>query len=274
MFRLTARVLAISFAVSASAAEKNAVYEMDAVGEVQIATDGSVSDYRLKSTMTPLIAGLVDRGVRAWHFEPVLLDGKPVVAKTAMRIHLRCIPVDADNYKIEVNNVIFGEPQKQAHVQPPRYPDTAIRSHVGAKVLLYVKLDDQGNVVAAEPYQTNLDVRTRSDFEAQGFRKLFEEASVRAARNWHYDITETINGKKMGTIAMVPLVFSLHEMGTRRPSTDGQWKGYVPGPIHDSELGREAKVGDGSQFATLGDGEAQPLNSRFRLRDDVIGKPL
>ena len=274
MFPLTARVLAISFAVSASAAEKNAVYEMDAVGEVQIATDGSVSDYRLKSTMTPLIAGLVDRGVRAWHFEPVLLDGKPVVAKTAMRIHLRCIPVDADNYKIEVNNVIFGEPQKQAHVQPPRYPDTAIRSHVGAKVLLYVKLDDQGNVVAAEPYQTNLDVRTRSDFEAQGFRKLFEEASVRAARNWHYDITETINGKKMGTIAMVPLVFSLHEMGTRPPSTDGQWKGYVPGPIHDSELGREAKVGDGSQFAALGDGEAQPLNSRFRLRDDVIGKPL
>lgn len=273
MLRLAVSALALSFAAHALAIEKNAVYEMNAVGEVQIGTDGSVTDYRLQSKTTPLIENLVDRGVRAWHFQPVLVDGKPVIAKTAMRLHLRCVPVDADNYKIEVVNVVFGEPQKQAHVEPPRYPDTAIRSRVGAKVLLYVKLDDDGKVVEAEPYQTSLDVRVRSEFEANAFRKIFEEASLRAARHWRYDLTETINGKKIGTVAMVPIVYSLHVFGTR-PVGDGEWKGYVPGPIHDSPLGREAKVADGAQFADLGDGEAQPLNSRFKLRDDVIGKPL
>ena len=274
MSRLALFVLVFSVSVHAFAVEKNTVLEMSAVGEVQIATDGSVSDYRLQSKLAPELAKIVDHSVRGWHFEPVLVDGKTVVAKTAMRLNLRGVPVDADNYKIEVVNVIFGEPQKEAHVTPPRYPDLAIRSHVGAKVLLYVKLDDEGKVVAAEPYQTNLDVRTRSEFEAQTYRRMFEEASVRAAREWRYDLTETINGKKMGTLAMVPIVYSLHELGTRVTSNDGKWKGYVPGPVHDSALGREAKIGDGAQFADLGDGEAQPLNSRFRLRDDVIGKPL
>ena len=273
MLRFVVSALVLFFAAQASAIEKNAVYEMDAVGEVQIGTDGSVTDYRLHNKITPLIADLVDRGVRAWHFEPVLVDGKPAVAKTAMRMHLRCVPVDADNYKIEVVNVIFGEPKKLAHGDPPRYPDTAIRSHVGARVLIYAKLDDEGKVVEAEPYQTNLDVRTRSEFEANSFRKLFEQASLRAMRDWRYDLTETINGKKIGTIVMVPFAYSLHEFGTR-PVQDGEWKGYVPGPIHDSALGREAKIGDANRFADLADGQAQPLNSRFKLRDDVIGKPL
>jgi hypothetical protein len=274
LLRLAVFALAVSFTAHALAdTTKNTMYEMDAIGEVQIATDGSVSDYRLHSKLTPLIASLVDRGVRAWHFEPVLVDGKPVVAKTAMRLHLRCTPVDADNYKIEVANVIFGEPRKQDHVEPPRYPDTAVRSHVGARVLIYVKLDEEGRVVEAEPYQTSLDVRTRSEFEANSFRKLFEAASVRAARNWRYDLTETVNGKKMGTVAIVPIVYNVRAFGTR-PVQDGEWKGYVPGPIHDSPLGSEAKIGDGAKFADLGDGEAQPLNSRFKLRDDVIGKPL
>ncbi len=274
MFRFAASVLVTFLSIQALAAEKNTVFEMSAVGEVQIAPDGSVSDYRLQSKLAPELANIVDRSVRAWQFEPVLVDGKAVVAKTAMRLNLKGVPVDADNYRIEVANVIFGEPQKEAHVTPPRYPDSAIRSHVGAKVLLYVKLDDEGRVVEAEPYQTNLDVRTRSEFEAQTYRKLFEEASVRAARDWHYDLTETVNGKKMGTLAMVPIVYSLHEMGTRVASNDGKWKGYVPGPIHESALGHEAKVGNAAQFADLGDGEVQSLNSHFRLRDNVIGTSL
>ena len=274
MLRLAASALAISLAMHAFAdSPKNAVYEMDAVGEVQIAPDGRVSDYRLQSKLTPLIANLVDHGVRAWQFEPVLVDGKPVVAKTAMRLHLKCMPVDAENYKIEVASVVFGEPHKEAQVKPPRYPETAIASRVGAKVLMYVKLDDEGKVVEAEPFQTSLDVRTRSEFEAESFRKLFETASARAARDWRYDLTESVNGKKIGTIAIVPLVFSLHGGGAR-PAVDGEWKGYVPGPIRDVPLGREAKVGDGTRFADLGDGEAQSLNSHFKLRDNVIGKAL
>lgn len=274
MFRLAIFVLAVSLAAQTFAAtSKNPMVEMSAVGEVQIAPDGSVSDYRLQSKLTPAIAELVDRGVRRWHFQPVLVDGKPVVAKTALRLTLNGVPIDDDNYRIEVANVIFGEPHISSGVKPPKYPPYAVASRVGAKVLLYLKIDDDGKVVEAEPYQTSLDVRTSSEAEAQSFRKLFESVSIHAAQDWHFDVTETINGKKLGGIVMVPFVFSLrgapgHEV------RDGQWKAYVPGPIHDAPLGREAKVADGAAFADLGEGQAQSLNSRFKLRDDVIGKPL
>ena len=274
MLRFAVSVLAMSFAAHAFAdASKNPVFEMSAVGEVQIATDGSVSDYRLESKIVPVVANLIDRGVRAWHFEPVLVDGKPVVAKTAMRVTLKCVPVDADNYRIEVTNVIFGEPHITSHLKPPKYPHEAVASHVGAKVLLYVKMDEEGKVVAAEPYQTNLDARANSESEAEAFRKMFEKACVAAARDWRFDVSETLNGKKMGAVAMVPFVFSLRGAAGHEVR-DGQWKAYVPGPIHDSALGREAKIAQGETFAGLNEGQTQSLSSRFKLRDDVIGKPL
>lgn len=274
MLRLAASALAVAFTAHVYAdTSKSPVVEMSAVGEVQIGTDGSVTDYRLQSKLAPALANLVDRGVRAWHFEPVLVDGKPVVAKTAMRVNLKGVPVDADNYRIEVTNVIFREPHITSHFTPPKYPHSAVADHVGAKVLIYVKMDEEGNVVAAEPYQTNLDVRTNSEMEAAAFRKMFEKACLDAVRSWHFDVTETLNGKKVGTVAMVPFAFSL--LGASgREVRDGQWKAYVPGPIHESELGKEAKIANGETFAGLTEGQAQSLNSRFKLRDDVIGKPL
>ena len=53
-------------------------YEMSADGEVQIAPDGHVSDYRLQSKLMPTVANLVDRNVHNWLFEPILVDGVPV----------------------------------------------------------------------------------------------------------------------------------------------------------------------------------------------------
>ena len=273
MRRFIPAVAVLWFAHAMAAAPTNAVFEMNAEGEVQIAPDGHVSDYRLKSTLAPVIAKLVDTAVRGWQFEPVLVDGKPVVAKTAMRLSLRAEPADAGNYRIRVTNVIFGEPHVAAHVKLPKYPESAIAAHVGAKVLMYVKLDESGNVVEVEPYQTSLDVRANSEVQAESFRKLFESASVRAARFWHYDLTETINGKKVGTIAMVPVVYSLHGFGVHSAG-DGEWKGYVPGPLRETTLGREAKVTSSDQFADLAEGQAQPLDSHFKLREDVVGKIL
>src|SRR4051812_34017858 len=100
MLRFTAAVLSMSIAAYALAASstENAMYEMSAVGEVQIAPDGSVSDYRLQSTLSPAIAKLVDGAVRSWHFDPIVVDGKAVVAKTALRLSLKAEPIDAGNY--------------------------------------------------------------------------------------------------------------------------------------------------------------------------------
>jgi hypothetical protein len=254
------------------AKDASPVLDLDAHGEVQIAPDGHVSDYRLQSTLAPEVAALVDRNVRAWHFEPIVIDGAAVVAKTSMHLHLNAEPQEGrGSYTVRVASVDFGDPQRKSIGKAPRYPEEAVHARLGAKVLLSLRLDDAGNVIDAEPYQTSLDARTRNEFQAEQWRKRFERASVAAAKSWHYDLTETINGKPIGTSAIVPIIYSIS--ATPTPKTDG-WRAYVPGPVHPAPWSSPAQLADQHDFSALQDGQALSLDSRFRLKDSVIGKTL
>ncbi len=275
---LRATVLAATImllALSPAFAQKGAAtLDMDADGEVQIAPDGHVSDYRLHSKLGPTLAALVDSNVRGWRFEPVVIDGKPVIAKTAVHIKLKAEPRgDTDDYAVQIVNVTFGSPQRSRGMKPPKYPEAAIRARIGAKVMLSIRLDDTGKVVEVQPYQTSLNRRASSEMEAEQWRHLFEASSVAAARTWHYDLSETVNGKPMGTDAVVPLVFSLHGNGMHDP-VPGEWTAYLPGPQHPatwSASSRETVVGD---LALIPEGQALSMDSRFHLKDNVIGRML
>jgi hypothetical protein len=269
-------VLAISALAihPALGAETAATLEMSADGEVQIAADGSVSDYRLQSKLVPTVAELVDKDVRGWRFEPVVVDGVPVVAKTTMHLALKAEPVDdKGSYRIRIVNVRFGEPRRNGQMRPPRYPVEAIREHLGAKVLLAVRLDETGKVVDAQAYQTSLDMRWNSENDAERWRKLFEHASIAAARNWHYDLSETINGKTIGTSAIVPIIFSLNNVAGSQPQ-EGTWKAYQAGPLHPAPWMNTKMLADAGELSSLRDDESVSLDSAFRLKDDVVGKAL
>ncbi len=248
-----------------------ATLEMGADGELQIATDGHVSDYRLQSKLPDAVAKLVDRDVRGWEFEPVVVDGQRVVAKTAMHLELHAEPTGAaDGWIMRVANVRFGGPRAD-RVKHPTYPEHAIGAHVGARVLIAVRLDDGGNVTEAAVRQTSLDARASSEGEAERWRKLFEHASLAVAKDWHYDLSESLNGKKIGTTALVPVVFSLVGPGVTQPR-DGRWKGYLPGPIHRIEWLGDNKLA--SNTDSLAEGQAAAMDSHFHLKTDVANKAL
>jgi hypothetical protein len=247
-----------------------ATLEMSADGEIQIAADGHVSDYRLQSKLPDIVAKLVDHDVRGWLFEPVVVDGAPVVAKTAMHLNLRAEPAKAENYVIRIVNVRFGGPRAD-QTKPPRYPESAIAAHVGARVILAVRLDDDGNVVDAAVRQTSLDARASSETEAKHFRDMFERASLATAKSWHYNLSESLNGKKIGTVALVPVVFSLRGIGATEPR-DGQWKGYVPGPLHPVIWLHDNALANNTE--SLEEGQAASQDSHFHLKTDVAGKAL
>jgi hypothetical protein len=267
----------LALAAQASAQSGKATYEMDAAGEVQIAPDGAVSDYRLdkNSALPPAIAQLVDRNVRAWHFEPVLVDGKPVVAKTALHMQLKAEPLDgADRYTVRVQEIRFGAPVRSAQNKPPHYPEAAVGVRLGAKVVLAMRLDAAGNVTDVEPYQTSLDARARSEAEAERWRRLFEKASIAAAKTWHYDLTETVNGRAIGTKVMAPVVYSVSNSYSK-VADEGRWKAYVAGPIRAvSWMPADSSTRTEQNVAALGDGQDLSLDSRFHLKDDVVGKAL
>jgi outer membrane biosynthesis protein TonB len=129
---------------------------------------------------------------------------------------------------MRITEVRFGEPQRNAKIRPPHYPEDAVHARLGAKVLLAIRLDATGQVLDAQAFQTSLDALARSEGEAERWRRVFERASLAAAKDWRYDMSETVNGKPIGTNAIVPVVFALHELGTPVPPAD-KWKAYVPG---------------------------------------------
>jgi len=256
----------------AHAGQASAVLDMDATGEVQIAPDGQVSDYRLQSQLAPEIATLVDRNVRAWRFKPIVINGAAVTAKTALHIRLNAEPQEGrDSYIVRVVSVDFGEPRRNAQMKAPRYPEEAVKARLGAKVLLSLRLDDTGKVIDAQPYQTSLDARTRSEFQAEQWRRVFERASVAAAKNWQYDLTETVNGKTIGTNAIVPIIYNIDEFGTAKSDA---WKAFVPGPVHPAPWSSPNRLTSAHDFSTLANGQALSLDSRFQLQENVVGKTL
>jgi len=271
-------VIGLSLAVSPAFAQNKVapVYAMTADGDIHVATDGHVSDYHLRSELPPAVSALVDRAVRGWQFEPVIVEGAAVNAKTALHLGLIAEPQgDADKYMVRITEVSFGEPSvRKGRSRPPHYPESAVHAHLGARVLLKLHLDDSGNVAEVFPYQASLDARANSEAEANRYRKLFEEASIRAARDWQFDLTETLGGKPVGTWAIVPLVFGVTDHVPGPHESDGRWRAYIPGPIHDVAE-TPAKSGAGNQeLVALKEGEARALDSRFHLKRDVIGTTL
>lgn len=260
---------------AAHAAPPAATYTMEAVGEVQIAKDGHVSDYRLNSKLPDEVAKLVDKNVRSWMFEPILVDGQAVVAKTSMHLRLGAEPAPGEkgSYIMRIADVGFGEPQRNSKMKPPHYPQEAIGARLGARVLLSLRLDESGNVIEAEPYQTSLAARTRSEHEAELWRRTFEKSSVEAAKQWHFDLAEAINGKPIGTTVIVPIEYFISE--SRVPGNrDGVWKGYIPGPVHPASWVHDGQLAENRDLSDLHDGNALSLDSRFKLKDSVIGKTL
>jgi hypothetical protein len=245
-----------------------AVIELNATGEIQIAPDGHVTDYQLKSKLAPTVAELVDRTVRGWHFQPVIVDARAVNAKTTMSLRLHGDPKPDNSYSLRIESVHFGV-LKSAQQTTPEYPSDAAHIGLGARVVLYLLINANGAVVEAIRGQTSLDMRARTESEAEVWRRRFEKASVKAALHWRYHVSEFVDGKPMASrYATAPIVFSTN----RR---DNDWTAYIPGPVHPAPWDKNKTADTGEQrFAQLSDGETASADSNFHLKDDVIGKTL
>jgi len=260
----------IAASTSASAeSDKKTFYEMSADGAIQIAPDGHVSDYKLDGTLQPAVAALVKRAVMGWQFEPIVIDGKAVVAKTAMHLNLRAEPVEGkdDEFSVHVASINFGDPARRGIGKAPQYPRNAAGARLGAYVVLSGRLDESGKVAEIYPYQTSLDARASNEKQAEKWRREFETAAINAAKTWQYDLTEIVGGRATGAYVVIPVRFF---MSPSRVTRDRNWRGYEAGPIHPAPW---ASSQDTNRIAQNQDG-AISTSSRFHLKDDVIGKAL
>lgn len=253
---------------SASAASQ-AVYRMGLSGDIVIDTEGNVRDYTLNNQkLTPEIAALVDNSVRKWRFEPILVDGRPVNAKTRLRMLLEA-QHQGDIYQVRVSSIAFGAPERDnRNLRPPNYPMVAARAGVEAIVVLVLRLNAEGRVTDSYPESTSLS-GTGPERIVQQWRTIFEDNAMAAAKRWRFSITETVDGKPaMDSAVRIPVEYRLMH------SRSKEWEAMVPvsGPSRIPAWGRAWETPQST--AALSDGQAQSLTSGFKLKDPIVGNYL
>jgi hypothetical protein len=226
-------------AAGPAAVRKRVELSMLANGTIVVAPDGSVRSYALDrpEKLPQPVVDLVHQAVPAWRFQPVLVDGKPVVAEAKMTVRFVASPADKGDYLLKISGASFGDSDGKSSDQiaykersAPKYPQDAARARVAGTVYLVLRVGRDGQVADASADQVNLTV-VGSDSELRVWRKVLADASLSKARTWTFT-PPTTGPHAMDDFWVVrtPITFTLHEQGAPRVDTYGQWLAYVPGP--------------------------------------------
>jgi hypothetical protein len=225
--------------------------------DVKVGVDGAVTDYRLDGVLDHALADRLEREVRGWHFVPPQRDGQPVQSKTRLLITLQ----PAQEWgRWTVADVSPGEPAlARRELLMPDYPESALRAHLSARVVLDLKLAPSGKVEAVHVEQTSLDRPGDAKLATQ-WADIFGVPSVRAAKGWKFLPPESVDGQPVGTTVRIAIVFpyDVDTIGTHR---------FYPGPVTPAPW----LPADAASLDALADGAIQPLETRVRLADEVVG---
>lgn len=205
-------------------------------GTIDIDVQGQVVGHHLAqaSSLPPALLDYVDRRIRAWHFEPVLVDGKPVHARSPMQLRL-VTKKDGENYLLRIAGANFGTtagaedevPRIKDKLGPPHYPELAAHSGVGGTVYMVLRVGRDGSVVEAIAEQVNLR-SVGTEREMRMYRRLLADASIEATRRWTFTFpTRGEDADAPFVSVRVPVDFVTPNLPEAKP---GQWQAYVPGP--------------------------------------------
>jgi hypothetical protein len=313
---LAAAMLATAGAAAATKvqiAQGESVVTLRIDGELTIDPLGRVRDYKIRtSELDPKIQALVAKAVPAWRFKPVLVDGKPVNAKTPMRIILAATETRG-GYEVRVDNVVFTPYSKEDHeaqrasqkalaeqgkrlslagetsppgqrvdiatvrMKPPGYPKGLLMAGVEGIVLLNLRLNPDGTVAEVFASQSSLlNVKGRPELLDRA-RVLLEKNASSAAAKWTFKVeAEDLAALKPSDLTVrVPVDYRLSSPGAKDDSLAGKWRHEFRGPNYPVPwlLGGEDEQSIG--VSDLDSGEFIAGASPFGLGDkSVIGKAL
>ena len=207
---LAATLLAAPVPASVSAAARSAppplqapVFATRVDSMIEIGPEGRIVRYEpvteLKEPLATRLRTLAD----SFRFEPVQVDGRPVIARTRMRMHLVAEPAGDGQLKVSVEHVGFpdGEaPASDAPIAadsyvhgvarrtPISYPDAALRAGVSGRVLVALRLAPDGSVADAAVRESALFSVTGRERVLGPALAVLERGATEAVRRWRFDV--------------------------------------------------------------------------------------
>ncbi len=235
-----AALLALMLATFAAQAARPASFADQAeasrllTGTVDIRADGSVEGYSLDDAgeLPAAIVDLVARVTSAWRFEPAMVDGKPVAARTNMWLRVVATPRSGGDYDARIGSVWFsgGVDDKPPGITVRTrtglvYPMYADPTTMAGTVYVALKIGPQGEVMDAIAEQVNLTT-FGSQAEMARARRTLANTTLAAVRKWTFNVPTT--GDAAGRaywIGVLPVKYGAWPSGG-----DGAWERYIPGP--------------------------------------------
>ena len=252
-------------------------------GKIVIEKDGSVGDYSFDQPVSAGMAPLLDKAIRAWLFEPILVDGALVRAESRMRISLAATQTGEDNFSVRFDNVVFPstEGAKRADgnsvsprvgfltpkMPPPVYPKALARAGINGRVLLGLRFNPDGSVKHVVAVQSMLfDVRGRERLLAQAIKEL-ENSALAAARQWTVQlrVPEGFAPTPSQLTAVTTVDYVMRDQQDKSP-LPGQWSRVSRTPKREMPwLPHEDKRRQDVGVADVHNGEMMPLTSPLHL---------
>ena len=304
--------LNVAAATKVQIAQGENVLTLRVDGDLSIDAAGHVIDFRIRTKLDPQIAKLVAKAVPAWQFEPVLVNGKGIPAKSSMRITLAATEVKG-GYEVRVDNIVFrpetleeyeasraaiqAESERQAadpagaanaeksrqfvgitsrKLTPPSYPSGLMKAGVEGVVLLILRLKPDGSVADVFASQSSLlNVKGKPELLERA-RTMLEKNAAATAAKWTFGV----EAKNMAALSAsdltvrVPVEYVLSPPGARNETLDGKWRHEFRGPNFPVPW---LLAGDDQVIGVsdLDSGQVMAGNSTFRLKDkSVIGTVL
>jgi len=275
LFLLLLAVAGTAGAQSAREMRKQVEASMLVTGHVDVDRQGHVTAHALDQVeqLPPYVVDFVSGAIPALRFEPIVMDGEPVLARAKMTLRLVARNI-GDDLQISIRSAHFGDEDagddtgrvRSAKLTPPRYPANVLRAGGQGTVYLIVKVGRDGSPEDVVVEQTNLTV-LRSGREMESIRSSLERAALGAARDWRF--TPPTTGESVGDSywpLRVPVAFSIDD---RREPRYGEWVAYHPGPRVRPDWTQEDAPGFSPDL--LAAGGTYQTESRFRLLTPLGG---
>lgn len=267
------------------------VLTMRVDGELTIGTQGEVEAYALRTELTPDLQKMLDKAIPKWTFVPIEQDGKPVRAKTPMRITLVAREIGEKKYEVKIDNVIFAPLTKEDRkaveaaeaakhtsgkaivgweikVHTPiylNYSSGLIASGVDGSVLLRLRVNPDGSVADVFAEQSSLYNVKGNPKVLDKARALLEKDTIAAVRKWTFSV-ENASPEQKKEIRF-PLSYHFSQKPERK---SGIWLYEYRGPRLDPPWKKADDMEPVVGVSDLNSGEMVSGSTPFRLRDRSV----
>lgn len=217
-------------------------------GQIDIGTDGQVEAFQIdkRGQVNDAIARFVEGAVQAWRFQPVLVDGQVVKARSPVSLRLggRINPDGGQQVTLLAASFQQYDPTSTDDVTrlkmpPPAYPEDVYRAGGRGDVLLLVQVGRDGKVMDVATEQVNLRV-IANEAAMRQMRDKLSRVSMAAARKWTFKAPTTGEHKEDASWTVrVPVTFAFHGEEMRY----GKWDAYIPGPRQQAQWRADKALG-------------------------------